>query len=57
MTIDEVLPADDREITVRPFDARWEAVITVYGSPDRQYRGVDRIPSRAVEMAQELAAK
>ena len=44
----------DREITIRPFDARWEAVLTIYDLPsDEMYkRGVGRTPSEAAERAQ-----
>lgn len=51
MNLKDVLYNDDREITIRPFDGRWEAVLTVYSQPNRKYRGVDGSPSKAVEAA------
>lgn len=38
----------DRELLVRPFDGRWEAILTVYES-GTVLRGVGRTPADAIQ--------
>jgi hypothetical protein len=58
MNIDEVLKDwKDRELLVRPFDARWEAIITIYdeignSQNDLILRGVASSPAQAIERAE-----
>jgi hypothetical protein len=49
--LDTVLPDDDRELLIRPFDARWEAIITIYEG-NKTRRGVSRSPLEAIERAE-----
>jgi hypothetical protein len=55
--LNRVLPdAKDRELLVRPFDARWEAIITFYGNSRARevlFRGVGSTPTEAIERAEE----
>jgi hypothetical protein len=58
--LNEVLCDKEREILVRPFDSRWEAILTVYARPlevirerrreaaGGRFRGVGRTPEDAV---------
>jgi hypothetical protein len=55
--LNRVLPnAKDRELLVRPFDNRWEALLTFYASnvaSEVLFRGVGRSPTEAIERAEE----
>lgn len=42
----------DRELLVRPFDARWEAILTVY-DPHEVVRGVGGTPTEAIRRCAE----
>lgn len=57
--LDTVLPEKDRELLIRPFDGRWEAIITIYRGDFRECdrlevikRGVSSRPNEAIERAE-----
>lgn len=58
--LEELAVSGDAEFTVQPFDARYEAVVTVYATtegdkPERKYRAVDRSARTALEKALKAA--
>lgn len=47
--LEKLLPDRDRELTIRPFDARWEAILTVYARHGNDtYRVVAGTPTQAI---------
>lgn len=58
--LEELAASGDAEFTVQPFDARYEAVVTVYATPEgdkpeRKYRAVDRSARIALDKALKAA--
>ena len=45
---------DDYEVSIRPFDARWEVTVTCYSS-NSIYRHVDRSPEMALTGALKMS--
>lgn len=54
--LNTILPDDDHEVTIRPFDGRWEAIRTTYSylSVDDKVRAVGSTP---IEAMTKLAAR
>lgn len=51
------LPDKDRELLIRPYDARWEAILTVYGKNGRKDSVSRAVGSNVVEALRSVTAQ